>query len=575
MYLIFFLAMAAALSEGVGIALLLPLLAALDVGLGASTGTPPALDWFLEIVGLHGSLIGILLLIGGAFLLKGLIVFTYAAYGGYLQAHLVKELKGRMFRACSKMRYDYYVSRSTGHFVNLITSQINAFNSAFVNYRGFVVNSIKALTYLGVALVLAWQFGVMAMIAGLIMIACFRRLNVHVRELSRKTSREAGILNKLLVQAVQAFKYLAATNSMERLERGVDSSVHRMTHYEINQQIWQAFTGSLTEPLTVAMILAIIVMQVAWLDQPLAPIVVSILLFYRGMTALLTVQSQWQSTMSQIGAVEMVEAEFEALAKHREAGGDNHIGPLTNEIRFNGVNFSYHAEQGDVLKDISLVIPACSTVAIVGESGAGKSTLVDLLTLMLKPRSGSVAIDGVPGTEVNLASWRSQIGYVSQETVIFDDTIAANIAMADISPSDGETLARVREAAKQAQIADFIDTLPNGYMTSVGDRGVRLSGGQRQRLFIARELYRQPRLLILDEATSALDSESELGIRASIDALHGRMAVVMIAHRLATIRNSDWIFVFAGGRIVEQGTYETLRERGDTRFSRMVELQAL
>jgi ABC-type multidrug transport system fused ATPase/permease subunit len=165
---------------------------------------------------------------------------------------------------------------------------------------------------------------------------------------------------------------------------------------------------------------------------------------------------------------------------------------------------------------------------------------------------------------------------VSQETVVFDDTVAGNIAMQLIDSTNLEQyLPDIEYAARQANLHDFIVGLPGAYLTEVGDRGVRLSGGQRQRLFIARELYRRPSLLILDEATSALDSESERAIQNSIEALHGRMTVVMIAHRLATVRAADLVVVLEQGRLVEKGTFNELRDRVEGRFRSMVDLQVL
>jgi len=252
------------------------------------------------------------------------------------------------------------------------------------------------------------------------------------------------------------------------------------------------------------------------------------------------------------------------------------VPPLAQGISLRSVYFSYSPEIGDVLKDISLDIPLCTSIALIGESGAGKSTIGDLLTLMLKPQKGQVFIDGIPADKIHLADWRRQIGYVSQETVVFDDTIASNICMweGDIT-KDHLLKERVREAAQQAHIAQFIETLPNRYQTLVGDRGLRLSGGQRQRLFIARELFRKPSLLILDEATSSLDTESETFIQQSIDALKGRITVVIIAHRLSTIRNVDHVYIFDNGRLVEHGPYQQLRDAADSRFGKLVAMQTL
>ncbi len=212
----------------------------------------------------------------------------------------------------------------------------------------------------------------------------------------------------------------------------------------------------------------------------------------------------------------------------------------------------------------------------MGESGAGKSTLIDMMTLLLRPKQGEIYIDNINSKEIDIPSWRSQIGYVSQETVVFDDSIANNICLwkGDFE-NDEEVRERVQKAAKRAYAHDFIENLNQGYQTIVGDRGVRLSGGQRQRLFIARELYKNPNLLILDEATSSLDTESERFIQKSIDALKGSMTVVIIAHRLSTIKNSDLIYVIEDGNIIENGTYDELTLNRKSRFAKMVAIQSL
>ncbi|OOZ38009.1 ABC transporter ATP-binding protein, partial [Solemya elarraichensis gill symbiont] len=348
------------------------------------------------------------------------------------------------------------------------------------------------------------------------------------------------------------------------------------TGYEIRSGIAGAFTGAVREPVTVVFIMVIVLIQIVYLEQPLSPIMISILLFHRGLNSVMAVQSTLQSTLGNVGGLEMVRDELEAVCNEQEANGNQSIPPLGQAITLNNVQFGYDHTMGNVLHDISLEIPARTSVAFVGESGAGKSTLVDLITLMLKPQSGQVLIDGVLGEDVELTSWRKQIGYVSQETVIFDDTIANNICMwvGDVE-KDQELHQRVREAARQAHIDHFIDTLPGGYQTLVGDRGLRLSGGQRQRLFIARELFRKPNLLILDEATSSLDTESEQAIQQSIDELKGQITVVIIAHRLSTIRKVDYIYVFEHGHLLEQGAYQALRDADESRFGKLIAMQAL
>jgi len=578
LYVVFVLTGLAALAEGLGITLLLPLLKVTETGgeEEVSGFVQEALYAALTWMGIEESIVGILLLIGFVFLGKGLLKFAEAGYRGYLQARLLRELKGRLFRKYGSMDYEYYSSTNTGHLVNVINGRVNGFYTSFEHFARFASKVITGASYFVVAFALAWEFAMMAVVMGGVVLGLFKYLNRYVRELSKKASHEQSELNKLLMQALHSFKYIASTDQVRHLTDGVFESIRRLTGYRFRQKVAGAFTSAIREPLSVFFIILVVVIQVTVLEAPLAPIFVAIVLFHRGMQTMVGVQKRWQTAMNRIGSLEMVVDEFEALEHHREPSGDTEIGPLQEGIEVRDVSFAYDDEEGDVLHAVSVSIPANTTVALVGESGAGKSTLVDMLTLMLRPRRGEVYIDGVPGDEVKLSAWRSQIGYVSQETAIFDDTVANNISLwkGDYT-DDPEVRAKVEEAARQAYAHNFITELPDGYQTVVGDNGVRLSGGQCQRLFVARELYKQPNLLILDEATSDLDSASEQHIQDSIDALQGEVTVVTIAHRLSTVKNADRIYVLDEGRVIESGTYHDLRMREDGQFREMVEMQSL
>jgi len=577
MYLIFALTLSASLAEGLGIVMLLPLLKGID-----SDGAEPdsfigsAADDFLKAFGWADSAIAIIILITAAFLAKGLLIFGARSLVAYFKAQLLRELKGQLFDAYRQMDFRYYASRDTGHFINVINQQINGALQAFEGLIGLGSQLITTLVYIVLAFLLAWRFGVMALVIGLILLLLFRSLNIYVRKLSRRAATEQGHLNKLLVQFLHAYKYLVSTGQGGPLRSSVMQSVRRLTGYQWRRGVAKTFTSSVREPLAVVAIMGIVLVQLALLNQPLAPILVSILLFYRGLSTTLQIQGAYQAMLSSIGAVEVVNQEFVDQREHREPDGSVNLPSLTRGIELCDVYFRYDQALGDVLRGVSLTIPVRNSVAFVGESGAGKSTLVDLLTLMLKPRAGQVLIDGVPGETIALQSWRRQIGYVSQEEVVFDDTLANNISMWEGNPTrNTELLERIRAAARKANLAAFIESLPDGYLTLVGDRGVRLSGGQRQRLFIARELFREPTLLILDEATSALDSDSERYIQNSIDKLKGQITVVIIAHRLSTIRNVDHVFVFDKGRLTESGAYQELRDSDHSTLGRLIEAQAL
>ncbi len=576
-YVVFGLTVAVAFAQSFGITLLLPLLRA-----SQSEGTTDmgwfegALQQLLAWMGIADYLPGILAFIALVFVAKGGLQFSKKGYVGYLQAQLLRELKTQLFDAYSRMTYRYYIQQNAGHFINVINQQVNRFFQSFTSFTGFFSKVVTTLGYFGAAFLVAWRFALMALGVGALLLFLFKYLNAYVRRLSRKRSAEMSTLNKLLVQSLQALKYIVGTNQTAHLRSGVVDSVNRLTGYIFRQRLAGAFTGSIKEPVSVLLVTGLIALQVMVFGGSIAPIFVALLLFHRGMQSMMSIQSSWQSTMDQIGAVEMVTDEFDAVRAHEETRGEREVGTLQRGIEFDGVCFAYKEGDGDVLQDINISVPANETIALVGESGAGKSTLVDMMTLMLKPRVGEIRIDGVPHGEVALDSWRDQIGYVSQETVVFDDTVANNISLwqGDID-EDPALRERVMHAAERAHAHHFIEDLPNGYQTQVGDRGVRLSGGQQQRLFVARELFKQPNLLLLDEATSDLDTASEQHIQNSVDALQGEVTVVIIAHRLSTVKNADRVYVLDEGRVIESGSYHELRSRENGQFREMVEMQRL
>jgi subfamily B ATP-binding cassette protein MsbA len=579
LYLVFGLTAAAALTEGFGITLILPLIEAADAVEGSLDRSGFAVKFLytvLDFIGIQSSIIGILLFIGFIFISKGFLKFAEGGYASYLRAQLHKEIKSKMFNSYQEMDYHYYAHNNTGHFINVINGQINNFIRSFDTFTRFLSMIIITISYLSIAFLLAWRFALMAVGMGLVLFFLFRYLNKYMQTLSRKTASEQSILNKFLVQTIQSFKYLTSTNQMKHLKGGVMDSITKLSGFMFRQGAANAFTLAIREPVSVIFLLFVIIIQVSVFDAPIAPIFVALLLFHRGMQHMIGIQDDWQRTMEKIGSLEMVVNEFDTLKENKAHSGTKKVHALSESIELRGVHFQYEDKDDEVLKDVNVTIPVNNMVAFVGESGAGKSTLIDTLTLLLKPKKGHVYIDGLDAVEIDKDSWRSQIGYVSQETVVFDDTIANNICLWKGDYKKDETVRkRVREAAKRAYAHRFIETLQNGYETTVGDRGVRLSGGQRQRLFIARELYKNPKLLILDEATSSLDTESERYIQKSIDSLKGAMTVVIIAHRLSTIKNADLIYVLDDGEIIEQGSYNELSNNENSRFSKMVAIQSL
>ena len=575
-YLIYFLGFIAAFFEGFGILMLLPLLQSLDniENLSNEGFVNKSINILIDFFGMEPNVLSILIFITVAFILKGFITFLSIGFNAYLKGILLFNLKENLFEAYRRMKYSYYSKRDTGYFSNIINEQpikgLEAFNQIII-LGGHIVNSIVLLS---IAFLMTWVFGIMAVFSGIIMLFLFLKLNSFVRTLSRITAKENGVLTKWLIQSLHGFKYLTATSQFDKIRSSVLKSINILTNNQIKTGYAAAFTQSVREPIAVLFIMLIIYIQIFVLGEELEPILVSVVLFYRALNSIIAVQSSFQGTFQHIGSMELVDEEFKNLASNKEPNGDIKIKPLSKSIIFENISFNYVKDQ-TILKNISFELPYLKSLGLVGASGSGKSTILDLISLINKPIDGKIYIDNIDTEVIDKNYWRSQIGYVSQDTVIFDDTIANNISMwsGDFNKDDS-LRKKIINAAKEANILEFINDQQYGFNSLVGDRGVLLSGGQKQRLFIARELFREPKLLLLDEATSALDSESEKIVQKSIDNLKGKITTIIVAHRLSTLKNVDEIFVIDNGKILEKGNFTKLMN-DSSHFKKLVNLQQL
>lgn len=634
MYIIFLLSLLVVIMSSFGIALLLPLVEIFDAteprtATGEDAGLIMRLMYdFVSFFGVQDSIPGILLLLMGVFVLKGFVTFGANLYAALMSARLQEEIRVRMLGLYHNLSYAYYSRNNTGYYINVIISQVYELINGFFTFKGFTVLLIQTAVYLLFSFLISWQFTLMAAAGGVLYLIVLRPLNAYIRNLSRKTTAEYTVLNTQLVQTMQGFKYLSATSRLHLPLNQVVRSIRTLVGYFKKIGVLTSFMGAIREPLSVGMVLGIMVVQITVFDAAIAPIIVSLILIHRAFGQIMSLQGSWMGVIANTGPIEMVEQEMKNLYAFQLPEGKTELGAFQDRITLENVHFAYtqvkkkkekeKSESADetsllraflgpwpvrksaqvparepepelvpepdeakpdelipVLRGINLEIRARQTVAFVGESGSGKSTLVDLILMLHRPQQGRMLIDGTDAAEIRVSGWRQQIGYVSQDSVVFDDTIANNISMWQGDYRKDPVLAqRLREAAKGAHALDFIEKMPEGFDTEVGDRGTRLSGGQKQRLCIARELFKQPRVLILDEATSALDSESEHIIRQSIDSLKGKLTLIIVAHRLSTIRNADKICVIRDGKVAEQGTYDELVARGGA-FARSAKLQRI
>jgi len=552
-------------AEGIGLALFFPLLSGADQHDPLST----AFTSVLHTLHIPPTPSAVLPLIVIVFVIKGGLSFATYSYQGYLAARIPLQLRREIVTSLRRADYRTIIGTNAGFASNLLVNEVNKVDYGFVGFVRTFAPTFNIVIFSAMVLWLDWRLTVVCGLMGLCAVALIGFTGAIAQRASRVLAKENALLSSLLIQMVQAFKYLRATAGLEVFDKKISESAERSARAEFHNNTAMALSQSVAQPLMILFLAGILYYQSVINDRPLGSLFVLLLYFVRIMNELWALQSNWQSFIGYLGSIEMVYDSLEAYHGKTEHMGTKVFAGLADKISLHDLSFSYTPER-EILRNVDLEIHRKSTVAFVGESGSGKTTLVDLILGTLKPTSGVISYDNVSLAELDLETLRPRVGFVPQDAILFDDTIANNIAM--WSDADPATIA---EAARAAKASDFIEASPEQYGSNIGDRGVRLSGGQRQRIAIARELMKKPDILVLDEATSALDSESERAIQQSIDGLAGKLTIFIIAHRLSTIRNCQHVCVLHEGRIVEQGSYAELAGRPGSRFQRLVQLQDL
>ena len=509
------------------------------------------------------TLLNICLFLIASFAVKNLFVYLNGQLIFRIQTKTAKKLRDDVFSNIIEMHLDYFNKNRVGNLMNLVYHDVQAVNntvsSTFVN---FLQNPFSVFVYATVLVVLSWKLTLFASFTSLLIFFVIRRIGKQVKGLAASFRSSMGDMNSVLQEKFSGIKIIksSAFENVE-LER-FQAFTRGFRNLDIRIARLRNIIGPLNETLLVAAIALVL-----WFG--------GLQVFEGRMTSseLILFAFTLYSTMGPIKmfgdvntqmALGMISAErlFELLDTVPDIiNGTRPINCFSHDIRFEDVCFKYSkdADAVNILDHVSFEIKKGEMVALVGQSGSGKSTTVDLLLRFYDVDSGRITIDGVDIREYDFKQLRRMIGVVSQEVILFNDTIKANIAYGS---HDEVTQERVIVAAKMANAHQFIEEKPEQYETLIGDRGIQLSGGQRQRLAIARAMVKNPELLIFDEATSALDNESEKVVQQAIDhALENRTALV-VAHRLSTIRNADKIIVMDRGRAAESGNHQELLKLG-------------
>jgi len=575
-FLYLLLSIVISIMDGLGLAMFIPLLQSVSES-GASNssnnGSLGKLHGFINMMegmGLTMNLTTVLMILISLFVLKGIFKYIQLNFYASIRQFFIKKVRYKLVDDLQNLSYGAFIKHDAGKIQNILTGEVTRLFNTMTLYFNSAQMFVMLSTYIGLAFLANYQFALLVGVGAALSNSIYRKIFSITKKASAELSEKGSDFNGFLVQSIHYFKYLKSTNTFSKYSGKLLRVIDETEGLNKKMGNMKAIAVSVKEPIIITIVALVILVQVSWMGTNLTTILASLLFFYRALTFLVSLQNEWHGFVENSGGMEAVSTLSNQFTKSREATGIIEFTKLEKEVLFRNVEFRYDSKKA--LDDITVSIPAKQTIAFIGESGSGKTTLANMVAGLYRPQLGDILIDNVPLKEYDLATYRNKIGYISQESVIFNDDIFNNITFwADRTP---ENLKRFLEIVRMASLSDFVNSLPDKEKTKLGDNGMLISGGQKQRISIARELYKNSEILIFDEATSALDSETERIIQENIEKLHGSYTMIVIAHRLSTIKNADLIYLLDDGKISASGTFDEMISKS-TRFKKMVMLQAV
>lgn len=570
-FIAFGLSMLVALMDGLGLTMFLPLLELAEGGNadGEGMGKFGFILLILNRIDFPITVSTILLIMAFFFTIKGLLKFCEQYYSVFLRRLFIKKTRISIINLFQNYSFKKFIQQDSGRIQNTATSEIDRIVVAFNSYMHVLQAFSMIFIYVIMAFSVNVRFSLFVMIGGILSNLLYSSIYKRTKKHSIDVTQGNHLFQSLLIQKIANFKYLKASGLLSSYSNKLRIQIDSIEYHYKKLGLLSSIITAIREPIIILIMVAVILFEVNVSGGSISGIILSLLFFYRSLTYLLALQSYWNSVMASYGSLKNVKDFSQDLKDGNELKGKFKFQNFKKELKLDNLCFGYGEKH--IISNISLAIEKDFVVAIVGESGSGKSTLMNILAGLFLPDQGTFTVDGIDLKDIDRAEYQKKIGYITQEAVIFDDTIFNNVSFWDHDTVENRK--KCQEALRKAAVLDFVETLEHKEDSRLGNNGVMVSGGQKQRISIARELYKGIEILLMDEATSALDSETELGIQENIEKLRGEVTIVIIAHRLSTIKNADRIVLLNNGKIDAIGDFKELECHSNS-FRKMVALQA-
>jgi subfamily B ATP-binding cassette protein MsbA len=516
----------------------------------------------------------ICILIVLAFLGKSLSGYLQAYFLAYIQQGIIKSFRDTAYVHLHKLPMSYFKNERTGDLISRIINDIALIQNSFAAvFKSIFREPITIFVFMIIAITISWKLFLVSLVILPISVALIGFIGIKLRKQTLRMQRQIGNISAVLQETITGVKIVKAFGMEDYENRKFMSITKKYFKIALKKARIQNISSPSTE--FIAVVVGVIIIYYGGLlvlvDKSLKAseflgFLFAIFQMIPPMKEMATVNNRIQES---IAAGDRVFELIDTEPTIKNTKNPIPIKEFKNDINFQNVTFKYDNSEEIVLDNLSLKVNKGEIIALVGSSGAGKTTLVDLIPRFYDPLKGSISIDGIDIRNYAITDLRRLMGIVTQETVLFNETIAKNIAYG----LENYPIEKIVEAAKIANAHRFIEEMPNGYQTVIGEQGTKLSGGQRQRLSISRALLKNPPIMIFDEATSALDNESEMLVQEAIERLMRERTTFVIAHRLSTIRNADRILVLDKGKIVQQGKHDELLLEQKGIYSKLYELQ--